>query len=612
MTGINSSVPASLNAQAAAGSTAAPGVEETSAPSDLKVSDKGLLVSNPSGWRNFLRWGGAAAAVGGAAAVGMKAMGGGGLAAVRGTAFVPLAIAGAAVGAVMLGSSFAGGLQPKYKAFAASGITGLEDAQAKAVELGDDMALLGTGGDRYAIVDYRDKDFDNANLGDLKIDTQGIKWAGLVTKDGDFLRPAGEGKWSDMGRAHPDAVDLAGLAVGDAGKLSGERIGTTDSHAAATLGRVVGNPAGYGSIVDAAGAAHAETGSTAIVKLGGKFVLLEANLPAGTSVADLHARGTGLSPVGSLTVQEGKKLFRAADAGGALGFVGRAVPFSPNEPLGSNIAGHQVAGLIGSSANREQIVGQLRGNNALVDSVFFGRAGGGAVIRSQDPDGTVGFHLYDLAAGRGGGAAWDEQLGDVRATLTRSVRTDTNYDYEAPYGVGSQWAIDQAYVRRTDLERTTVALHDDDGPDATLRDSGWTQTGSTIDYWQTEQYRDRLRDDLYYREHPGTSPGDSGGGHTSPGDSGGSGGVTSPGDSGGSGGTGGTGGSTSPGDSGGSSGSGAGSGSGSGGTSGGDSGGTTPKHPTTTTHSTTPPSSGGGSTSPGDSTDNGNPSSDDF
>ncbi|MCW2921460.1 MAG: hypothetical protein JWL76_1334 [Thermoleophilia bacterium] len=607
MTSINGALP---NARVIEARKAA----EPEAPvtGGTEATDKGILVSNPSFGRNFLRWGGVAAAVGGAAALAIKAGSGGGIAAVRGTPLLPLAIGGAALGALGLGLSFLGGLQPKYKPLVESGLGNLEDAQAKAAAIGDDVAIVKQSGGQFGIVDFSEKDFDNANLDDLKIDTQDVAWAGLVSKDGDFIRPVGEGRWDVIGRAHPDPVDIGSLGVDQAGSLTGERIGTADSHAAAALGRVIGNPAGYATITEAAKAAHDAKGATAIARLGDKFVLYETAMPNGIDPRNLQARGSGLNPVSALTIEDQLKLFRAGEPGAAFGFVGRSTPFTANEPIGSSINGRRIEKHTASSPDRQALFNALRNDQALIDSTFFGRAGGGALLRSQDPDGTVKFHTYNLSPA-GGGGAWDSELANVEATLGRRVETQSEDSFHAPYGADSEWAISQAYVKETHTERTTVSITGDARP---LRDSGRVITGTSIDHWATQNYQQRLRDDLYARTHPGTgggtSPGDdSGTGGTSPGDDSGTGGTTSPGDDGGA---------TRP---------------GTGGTSGGDDGGTTPTTPTRPgnggsnsggtaggdddgggTAPTTPtrpaPTTPSAPTSPGNSTDNGNPDEGDF
>ncbi len=418
MTSINGALP---NVRVTAHKAAEPDAPVTGG---TEATEQGILISNPAVGRNLLRWGGVAAAVGGAAALAIKAGSGGGIAAVRGTPFLPLAIGGAALGALGLGLSFLGGLQPKYKPLVEQGIGDLETAQAKAASIGDDVAIVKQGGGRFGIVDYSEKDFDNANLDDMKIDTQDVAWAGLVSKDGDFLRPVGEGRWDVVGRAHPDPVKIGGLGVDQAGTLTGERIGTADSHAAAALGRVIGNPAGYATITEAAKAAHDAKGATAIAKLGDRFVLFETAMPNGIDPRNLQARGTGLDPVSALTIEDQLKLFRASEPGAAFGFVGRSTPFVASEPIGSSINGKLIEKHTASSPDRQTLYNALRNDQALIDATFFGRAGGGALLRSQDPDGTVKFHTYDLSAA-GGGGAWAGELANVEATLGRRVQAST-------------------------------------------------------------------------------------------------------------------------------------------------------------------------------------------
>ncbi len=592
MTSINGAVP---NVRIEARKAAEP---EQPVTGGTEATDKGILISNPSVGRNVLRWGGVAAAVGGAAALAIKAGSGGGIAAVRGTPFLPLAIGGAALGALGLGLSFLGGLQPKYKPLVESGLGNLEDAQARAAAIGDDVAIVKQAGGQFGLVDFSEKDFDNANLEDMKIDTQNVAWAGLVSQDGDFIRPVGDGRWDVVGRAHPDPVATSSIGVDQAGTLNGERIGTTDSHAAATLGRVVGDPAGYATLAEAAAAAHVAKGANAIVKLGDRFAILEAALPHNADPRNLDARGTGLSPVTSLTIEDQLKLFRASEPGEDFDFVGRATPFSVKEPIGSSINGKRIEAHTASSADRQSLYNALRNDQALIDATFFGRVGGGALLRSQDPDGSVRFHTYNLSAA-GGGGAWDGELANVEATLGRRVSRTSEDSYHAPFGVDSAWAIDQAYVKETHTERTTVSISGDNRP---LRDSGRVITGTSIDHWATQNYRQRLHDDLYARTHPGN------GGGTSPGDDP-IGGGTSPGDDpvGGRPGNGGTSGGTSGGDDGPAAPAPTqpGSGGNSGGTSGGDDGGGSTTPPST--NPTTPPA-----TTPGNSTDNGNPDESDF
>jgi hypothetical protein len=120
MTSINGAVP---NVRVTAQKAAEP---EAPVTGGNEATDQGILISNPSFGRNFLRWGGVAAAVGGVAALAVKAGTGGGIAAVRGTPFLPLAIGGAALGALGLGLSFLGGLQPKYKPLVEQGIGDLD------------------------------------------------------------------------------------------------------------------------------------------------------------------------------------------------------------------------------------------------------------------------------------------------------------------------------------------------------------------------------------------------------------------------------------------------------------------------------------------------------
>lgn len=583
MTSINGAVPGvRIEAQKAA-------EPEQPVTGGTEATEQGILISNPAVGRNVLRWGGVAAAVGGAAALAIKAGTGGGINAVRGTPFLPLAIGGAALGALGLGLSFLGGLQPKYKPLVESGLGNLEDAQAKAAAIGDDVAIVKQSGGQFGLVDFSEKDFDNADLENLKIDTQNVAWAGLVSQDGDFIRPVGEGRWDVVGRAHPDPVATSSMGIDEVGTLSGERIGTSDSHTAATLGRVVGDPAGYATITEAASAAHGIKGATAIVQLGDRFALLEASMPNGIDPRNLQARGTGLSPVSALTIEDQLKLFRPSEPGADFDFIGRSTPFAAKEPLGSSINGKLVERHTATSTDRQALYNALRNDQTLIDATFFGRTGGGALLRSQDPDGSVKFHTYNLSAA-GGGGAWDQELARVEATLGRRVTRTSEDSYHAPFGVDSAWAIDQAYVKETHTERTTVSISGDSRP---LRDSGRVITGTSIDHWATQNYQQRLRDDLYARTRPNT------GGGTSPGDDP-IGGGTSPGDDpvGGRPGNGGTSGGDDP------VGGTPGNGGTSGGTSGGDDGGTTTPP---STNPSTPPT-----TNPGNSTDNGNPDEDDF
>lgn len=512
MTSINGGVPARVPADAR-GANAAPSTEPTSLEGGTEATDRGILVKDPSGTRLAMRIGGGLAALGGVGALVAKSASGGGLAGAGGV--LPLAIGGAVVGAALIGSSFLGGLQPKYKPLAEAGIPDFEQAQQRAAARGDDVAIVNQSGGRFGLVDFADQDFDNADLGNLKLDTENVSWAGLVSKDGDLLRPTGEGTWSTIGRASPDPVAATRTSVGEAGSLTGQRIGTTDAHQPAALGRVVGDPAGYATIADAAKAADAQRGPTAIVQLGDRFALLEAALPTGVAPTDLQARGTAVAPVTALTLEDRLKLFRPSVPGSDFAFAGRSLPFDTKEPIGSSIAGHKVERLIRSSARQSPLVEALKRDDALVDAVFFGRRAGAAVLRTQDPDGTVGFHSYQLGTGSGQGD-WDQELGTVEARLGRFVRTDRNVTYNAPVGVDSDWAINQAYVLTTDLQRTTAELTGF----APLRDSGWVQTSQEVDYFATQRYREQLRQDLFDRMNPPvTSPGDDPlTGPTSPGD----------------------------------------------------------------------------------------------
>jgi hypothetical protein len=178
------------------------------------------------------------------------------------------------------------------------------------------------------------------------------------------------------------------------------------------------------------------------------------------------------------------------------------------------------------------------------------------VLERENNRGT--YHVYEATEG-GYGSSWNEGRADVDMASWVEDRVRTYEDTERRQG---QYGTDVYHYDVTERWRER------------LLSEGY---GETV----IDRTSKRVERDLDYVDRADPPPPSTGGGHTSPGDDSGSGGGTSPGDDNGSGSggsSGGSGGSTSPGDD---------NGGGSGGGS-------------------------GGSSGSGNSTDNGNPSDDDF
>lgn len=488
-------------------------IPPVSTSSNLPVADPGgdgIVVNDHPIARNFLRWGGVAAGVAGLGALAMKM---GGRQGVLGGSALGLGIGGAAVGAAMLGFSFIGGLQPKKVPFVESNLADSQTAIQHAVQRGDDTAVYKKEDGSFALVDFSSKDFDNTPISDIDLGNQNIRWEGLVTKDGDLLKQVQGNEYQDIGRAFPRATDISGMAIQDAGTLTGQRIGTTDGHQAATFGNVLGD---FGSYAEAARAAHSANGVNTVVKMGDRHVLFGTNMPAGANVGSLEARGTAISPVGNMFLQEDKKMFRAGSPGSDLSFVGRAVDFDTAEPVGTSIGGRGISAVLNQYPSAVDARHAIIGDATLIDRVWTSSTRGVAVIDATNPDGKHAVASYALD-GAGGRGAWDRQLGDVKGVLQRESHswreTQQNNWYDENY----------ATEYYTDFRRDGVFLRDAPGGDLELRTSGDMRVDSGINWYETNRRRNYLRDvrlqEEYDRAHPGdVSTGDDPVGDVSNGD----------------------------------------------------------------------------------------------
>jgi hypothetical protein len=459
-----------------------PPAQSTNAP--------GIVVNDHPVARNFLRWGGVAALVGGAAMAGYSFLSRHND--YKGSWQVGAAIAGVA-GATMFGTSFLGGLQPKKLPFEASGLASENDALAKATSLHRSTAVYEQSPSSYALVDFSPRDFDHEDRSSINLGNKNIKWSALVTRDGDVLRQAAAdpNSYRDIGRVDPPPLQMSTLKTpADVAKLSGVQFGTTNAHQPVSLGAQLGDPKGYGAWADAAAAAYKSPGDTAIVQALGRNFLFAVSGTADGTITTVAARGASLAPVNVVNVQEGLKIYQAGGPGQPEDFRGRATPFNATDPIGYALGGDGIRNLLGTSDSPQAAARAIENDNMAIDRVFNGGAGE-AILTARNPDGSSVTGTY-LLGGGGGRGEWDEELAPDQGVLERTVQNRRDTQEEFWYDENS------ATLQYEDYRKVNADLTGPYGGE--LRTTGWRETDSGIDWGASMARRNQLREERIQRE----------------------------------------------------------------------------------------------------------------
>lgn len=476
------------------GSASRPAAPAAALKTGEDAGEGGIVVNDHPVWRNLLRFGGLAIGIGGvvAGALALRGGGGGGLMQARTGGVMA---AGVLAGAAMVGGSFL--VKPTVVPFIKGNLSSQDEAtRFWAENVKDDVALYQNEDGKFGLVDFRARDFDNEDLQKLDTGNKDVKWAGLLTRDGDLLRQVGEKNYQNVGRAYPKPVDLTRLAGNDADLtlIEQQQIGTTDAHEPASLGKRVGAPEGYATYQEATIAAHALGGRRdhAAVKVGAKFHLYEVKLPQGQSVTAVQARGAGIAPVSNVSVQEGNKVYRARTFGADLGFVSRATKFESREPIGHGIGGHNIARIVRSFPSREQAVQFIR--TTYTNEIWTGRNVGVSLVFGKHPDGTGEWHVYQLDETRSR-RTWDTQLGPA-AFADLDYRTWRDEEHVHWYNEHLATEYDRSW------DRQSVVLADVGGGigNVTLRDTGPRLLARNVDWYATNSRRSYLRDQRIQEE----------------------------------------------------------------------------------------------------------------
>lgn len=280
------------------------------------------------------------------------------------------------------------------------------DAAAKLFEQGiDDAVLLDTG---HGVLAYAVDGTTGGTLSARGTGVQPVEALTLLTSNssapsGSSARDIGA-ELSSSPLTRP-RIDVSKVAIADAGSLTGRRVAAKDGQVA-TLGPLVSTHKDLDAAVDAGVASGTRT--------------LLARLSDGVAVYQLPGSGsqrltTALSP-DRLAVVEGTKRFSVKDDG-AVTFAARTVPFDTKEPLGKVLDSGSISGTatkhFGSYQSRDAAIAAIKGTLDTATPYV--------LVDSDGPAGSVHAYTITGSGNDSAGPRWDTDLG---ATTTAAWRND--------------------------------------------------------------------------------------------------------------------------------------------------------------------------------------------